>query len=38
MLREGDGAYIFTEPGEELTVENVGETDAEVVLFDIEDY
>lgn len=35
-LREGDGAYIMATPGEEVTVENAGETVAEVVFFDME--
>ncbi|EIW58322.1 pirin domain-containing protein [Trametes versicolor FP-101664 SS1] len=35
-LREGDGAYIMATPGEEVTVENAGETAAEVVFFDME--
>lgn len=36
VLREGDGAYITSEPGKELAFENVGEGKAEVVLFDID--
>lgn len=36
QLREGDGAYIHAEVGKELKVQNNGETDAELVLFDIE--
>ena len=35
-LREGDGGYIMAYPGEELTVENVGDQVAEVLLFDME--
>ncbi|KAH9849856.1 pirin domain-containing protein [Lenzites betulinus] len=35
-LREGDGAYIMAAPGEELSVENAGETVTEVLLFDME--
>ncbi|OCH96370.1 pirin domain-containing protein [Obba rivulosa] len=35
-LREGDGAYLMGEPGEELKVENVGDREAEVLLFDVE--
>ena len=37
MIREGDGAYIFVGgAGNALEVQNVGDTVAEVVLFDIE--
>lgn len=35
-LREGDGVYIFGEKGSDLSLENVGEKAAEVLLFDIE--
>ena len=35
-LREGDGAYIMGEAGREMRVENVGESVAEVLLFDVE--
>jgi len=35
-LREGDGAYLMGEPGEELKVENTGDREAEVLLFDVE--
>ncbi|KAJ7621227.1 RmlC-like cupin domain-containing protein [Roridomyces roridus] len=35
-LREGDGAYLFFEQGGDLTVENIGDKTAEVLLFDIE--
>lgn len=35
-LREGDGAYIAAAPGEEVTIENVGERTAELVLFDMQ--
>ncbi|KAJ6621518.1 pirin domain-containing protein [Mycena sp. CBHHK59/15] len=35
-LKEGDGAYLYFEKGGELTVENVGDKTAEVLLFDIE--
>ena len=35
-LREGDGAYIMGEAGTEMKVENVGESVAEVLLFDVE--
>jgi quercetin 2,3-dioxygenase len=35
-LKEGDGAYIFAEPGKELTVENIGDKVSEVLLFDLE--
>ncbi|KAJ7142307.1 RmlC-like cupin domain-containing protein [Mycena epipterygia] len=36
VLKEGDGAYLHFDQAGELTVENVGETTAEVLLFDIE--
>lgn len=36
VLREGDGAYIFGEKGAELSVENVGDRVAEILLFDVE--
>ncbi|KAF9521575.1 RmlC-like cupin domain-containing protein [Crepidotus variabilis] len=37
QLREGDGAYIFVgEQGNELVVENNGDRNAEVLLFDLE--
>ncbi|KAJ7142321.1 RmlC-like cupin domain-containing protein [Mycena epipterygia] len=36
VLKEGDGAYLHFEEATELIVENVGETTAEVLLFDIE--
>jgi hypothetical protein len=35
-LKEGDGAYVYAEPGKELAVENVGDKVAEIVLFDLE--
>ncbi|KAF8215107.1 RmlC-like cupin domain-containing protein [Mycena galopus ATCC 62051] len=35
-LKEGDGAYLHFDNGGELTVENVGEKTAEVLLFDLE--
>ncbi|KAH9840005.1 pirin domain-containing protein [Rhodofomes roseus] len=35
-LREGDGAYIMNEPGKALLVENVGDSVAEILLFDVE--
>jgi redox-sensitive bicupin YhaK (pirin superfamily) len=35
-LFEGDGAYIFGAPASELTVENVGDIAAEVLLFDVD--
>ena len=35
-LKEGDGAYVVAAPGEEITVENVGQVVAEVLLFDME--
>jgi hypothetical protein len=35
-LKEGDGAYIHGAAGQEITVENVGDTVAEVLLFDLE--
>ncbi|KAJ7656416.1 RmlC-like cupin domain-containing protein [Mycena polygramma] len=34
-LREGDGAYLYFDDGGELTVENVGQKTAEVLLFDL---
>jgi quercetin 2,3-dioxygenase len=36
VLREGDGAYISAATGKELRVENVGDRNAEVLLFDLE--
>lgn len=36
VLREGDGAYIVGEPGKEMSVENVGDVNAEVLLFDVD--
>ncbi|KIM88267.1 hypothetical protein PILCRDRAFT_62552 [Piloderma croceum F 1598] len=36
VLREGDGAYISAAAGKELNVENVGDRNAEVLLFDLE--
>ncbi|EJF62626.1 RmlC-like cupin [Dichomitus squalens LYAD-421 SS1] len=35
-LREGDGAYVVATPGEDITVENIGQGVAEVLLFDME--
>ncbi|KAF7371135.1 RmlC-like cupin [Mycena sanguinolenta] len=35
-LKEGDGAYLHFDNGGELTVENVGDRTAEVLLFDLE--
>ncbi|KAG7092522.1 hypothetical protein E1B28_008872 [Marasmius oreades] len=35
VLREGDGAYIMQEHGNEVVVQNVGDTTAEVIFFDI---
>ncbi|KZT70862.1 RmlC-like cupin [Daedalea quercina L-15889] len=35
-LREGDGAYIMGEPGKDVVVENVGNSIAEILLFDVE--
>ncbi|KAF8211062.1 RmlC-like cupin domain-containing protein [Mycena galopus ATCC 62051] len=35
-LKEGDGAYLHFDNGGELTVENVGDKTAEVLLFDLE--
>ena len=35
-LKEGDGAYIMAAPGEQLTMENIGDRVAEVLLFDME--
>ncbi|KZV98737.1 RmlC-like cupin [Exidia glandulosa HHB12029] len=37
QLREGDGAFIYAEnEGDEITLSNVGDGDAEVLLFDVE--
>lgn len=36
VLREGDGAYILVGDEKELVVENVGDSIAEILLFDIE--
>lgn len=36
VLREGDGAYVLGTVGEQLSVENVSGSVAEVLLFDIE--
>jgi hypothetical protein len=36
QLQEGDGAYIYAGAGQSITVENVGDGTAEVLLFDIE--
>jgi redox-sensitive bicupin YhaK (pirin superfamily) len=36
MLREGDGAYIMGEVGKAMKIENMGEKNAEVLLFDLE--
>jgi hypothetical protein len=35
-LREGDGVYITLTPGAKVDVENVGEKDGELLLFDTE--
>ncbi|TCD67378.1 hypothetical protein EIP91_012413 [Steccherinum ochraceum] len=35
-LREGDGAYMTAPPGTELTVTNTGDTNVEMLLFDVE--
>ncbi|KAF9265436.1 RmlC-like cupin [Marasmius fiardii PR-910] len=35
VLKEGDGAYLMQEVGTEMVVENVGDSVAEVILFDI---
>ncbi|KAJ7080744.1 RmlC-like cupin domain-containing protein, partial [Mycena belliarum] len=35
-LKEGDGAYLHFDKGGELTVENIGDKTAEVLLFDLE--
>ena len=35
-LKEGDGAYISGNAGEDLVVENVGDKVAEILLFDVE--
>lgn len=36
QLREGDGVYITLTPGSKVDVENVGEKDGELLLFDTE--
>jgi hypothetical protein len=36
VLREGDGAYIAGSAEKDIKVENVGDSSAEVVLFDLE--
>ena len=36
LFREGDGAYISGTTGKEIKVENVGDSVAEVLLFDLE--
>ncbi|KAJ7691950.1 pirin domain-protein domain-containing protein-containing protein [Mycena rosella] len=35
-LKEGDGAYLHFDKGGDLTVENIGDKTAEVLLFDLE--
>jgi len=35
-LKEGDGAYIYGESGQKLSVENIGDRASEVLLFDLE--
>ncbi|KAJ7780100.1 RmlC-like cupin domain-containing protein [Mycena maculata] len=35
-LKEGDGAYLYFDKSGELTVENIGDKTAEVLLFDLE--
>lgn len=35
-LKEGDGAYIWSEEGKDIHVQNVSDRTAEVVLFDVE--
>ena len=35
-LREGDGVYVHLPPGTDVSVENVGDRTAEVLLFDLE--
>jgi len=35
-LKEGDGVYIILTPGSKIDVENVGERDGELLLFDTE--
>ena len=35
-LREGDGVYITLTPGSKVDVENVGEKESELLLFDTE--
>ncbi|KAG8950840.1 hypothetical protein FRC04_007072 [Tulasnella sp. 424] len=34
-LAEGDGAFVWGEPGEQLRIENTGEKSAEALLFDL---
>lgn len=34
-LKEGDAAYLTTEGGSELIVENIGDSPAEILLFDL---
>lgn len=34
-LAEGDGAFVWGEPGEQLRIENAGEKSAEALLFDL---
>ena len=36
QLREGDGVYVTLAPGGKIDVENVGEGDSELLLFDTE--
>lgn len=36
LLKEGDGSYIQAESGDTLTVENIGDKVAEILLFDME--
>ena len=35
-LKEGDGAFIHGEAEKELKVENIGDSTAEILLFDVE--
>ena len=36
VLREGDGLYIVGQPGKELSVSNIGDSVAEVLLFEMD--
>lgn len=36
VFREGDGGYILAEAGKDITVDNVGDKVAEILLFEME--